>query len=172
MSKKPHKQPKADDLQMQGKSKKPKASAGKFTPGQSGNPAGKRPGTRNHASRILEAMLDDHAEQIAAAFVKRCTSGSVESLKSYISIMLPPRRQRQREPFHLGSLETLSECLTAQRAVALAHAEGTLDDDHAEALGRSIGAAAKLFEGADLESRLTRIEAQLRENANATRKAH
>jgi hypothetical protein len=38
---------------------------GRFLPGQSGNPAGKKPGTRNRATTLREALKD--GEDAAAA---------------------------------------------------------------------------------------------------------
>ena len=37
----------------------------RFQPGQSGNPAGKKPGTRNRSTMLVEQMIGDEAERIA-----------------------------------------------------------------------------------------------------------
>src|SRR5262245_33233647 len=41
-----------------------------FKPGQSGNPAGKKPGTRNRATLALEALLDGEAEALTKKAVE------------------------------------------------------------------------------------------------------
>ena len=42
-----------------------------FKPGQSGNPAGKKPGTRNRATRALEELLDGEGEALTRKAVNR-----------------------------------------------------------------------------------------------------
>ncbi|MEJ0071585.1 MAG: DUF5681 domain-containing protein [Pseudomonadota bacterium] len=63
---------------------------GRFVPGSSGNPAGKKPGTRNHATVLKELLRDGEAEAAAASSsrgrsmairlpVASCSSGSIRS---------------------------------------------------------------------------------------------
>ncbi|MBS0242653.1 MAG: terminase small subunit [Proteobacteria bacterium] len=63
-----------------------------------------------------------------------------------------------RKAFDLGPLETVSDCLDAQRRITAALAAGELTEAHAEALERRVTATAKLHEGADLAARLERLE--------------
>jgi hypothetical protein len=42
-----------------------------FAKGVSGNPAGKSPGTKNRATRILEALLEGEAEAVTRAVVDK-----------------------------------------------------------------------------------------------------
>ena len=79
--------------------------------------------------------------------------------------MLPPKRHRHREPFDIGNLNSSADCLDAQRRIVLAHAAGELDDDLAESLSKSVAAAAKLFDGAAWETRMSAIESRISENA-------
>ena len=44
---------------------------GRFPKGQSGNPAGRPPGTRNAATRLAEALLSDAAPDITRATLER-----------------------------------------------------------------------------------------------------
>jgi hypothetical protein len=48
---------------------------GRFREGQSGNPAGRRPGSRNRASLVLDALADGEAEAVLQAMVRRAKEG-------------------------------------------------------------------------------------------------
>jgi hypothetical protein len=41
----------------------------RFQPGQSGNPAGKKPGTRNRSTMLVEQMIGDEAERITSNLI-------------------------------------------------------------------------------------------------------
>ena len=40
--------------------------AGQFAKGTSGNPAGRPPGSRNHATLLMESLLEEEAETLTA----------------------------------------------------------------------------------------------------------
>ena len=42
-----------------------------FPKGCSGNPAGKRPGTRNHASVLVEQLMADDIEAVVAKVIRK-----------------------------------------------------------------------------------------------------
>src|SRR5216684_3551706 len=50
-------------------------AAGRFLPGQSGNPAGKRPGTRNRATLIREAFAEGEEMVVARAVIDKAKAG-------------------------------------------------------------------------------------------------
>ena len=51
----------------------------RFHPGQSGNPAGKRRGTRNRATRLLDAMAKTDATDVLRAILDRAKAGDARS---------------------------------------------------------------------------------------------
>jgi hypothetical protein len=63
-----------------------------FRKGQSGNPAGKKPGTRNRATQIAEALLHEHAPDILKGVVDRALAGDPLSIKLCLEQILPRRR--------------------------------------------------------------------------------
>src|SRR6185312_4159006 len=48
---------------------------GRFVPGQSGNPAGKKPGTRNRATVLREALADGEETAAARIVIDRALAG-------------------------------------------------------------------------------------------------
>src|SRR6516165_10138108 len=69
-----------------------------FEKGQSGNPAGKPPGCRNHASRAAELLLDDDAEALTRKAVALALDGDPTAMRLCFDRIIAPRRAR---PVHL-----------------------------------------------------------------------
>src|SRR5882762_10234896 len=67
---------------------------GRFIPGQSGNPAGKRPGTRNRASVLAEALLCGEAESIARVVIDKAVKGDAVAARFCLDRLSPRLRGR------------------------------------------------------------------------------
>src|SRR5450432_2376665 len=69
-------------------------AAGRFLPGQSGNPAGKTPGTRNRAT-ILRAALEEGEEMaVARSVIDKATAGDGISARFLLGMLCPRPRGR------------------------------------------------------------------------------
>jgi len=71
---------------------------GHFVKGQSGNPAGKPPGCRNHASRTAEILLDSEVEALTRKAMALAVDGDALALRLCLDRIIAPRRAR---PVHL-----------------------------------------------------------------------
>ena len=68
--------------------------AGRFLPGQSGNPAGKAPGTRNRAT-LLRALMDEGEEQVIGRLViDKAKAGDAVAARFVIGHLYPRPRAR------------------------------------------------------------------------------
>src|SRR5258706_27168 len=63
---------------------------GRWAPGQSGNPAGKKPGTRNHASLLHEALRDGEDAAVARVIVEKAIGGHFGAAR-FVADRLAPR---------------------------------------------------------------------------------
>src|SRR5204863_253717 len=88
-----------------------------FAKGQSGNPAGRRRGCRNKATRAAEAYLDGEAETLARKAVELALAGNPLAMRLCLERTVAPRRERP-EPVALPSLRN-----TADLAPAMAKAD-------------------------------------------------
>ena len=67
---------------------------GRFRPGFSGNPAGKRPGTLNHATRLARWLDDADTEQVARAMFAEAIKGRVAAARLLLDRLDPRPRGR------------------------------------------------------------------------------
>jgi hypothetical protein len=65
---------------------------GRFLPGQSGNPAGKKPGTQNHATRLLQWLADTEEAQAMRALIAQAIKGNVAALRILLDRIDPKPR--------------------------------------------------------------------------------
>ncbi|HEY6923687.1 MAG TPA: DUF5681 domain-containing protein, partial [Steroidobacteraceae bacterium] len=97
----------------------------KWKPGQSGNPAGKRPGTKNRKTVLLEALEKDNGA-LAAAIKASALAGDVSAQVLWASRIEPPARARgQHVEFEFDPNATPAENITRVLA-ALSAGELTL----------------------------------------------
>jgi hypothetical protein len=67
---------------------------GRFQPGQSGNPAGKKPGTLNHATRLKLLLADEAYDVVAGRLIAAATDGHMPSVKFLMERLVPKPRWR------------------------------------------------------------------------------
>jgi hypothetical protein len=109
----------------------------RFQPGQSGNPAGRPPGSRNKRTIIAEKLLDDSAGELTTAAIKCATEGDPAALRACMDRVAPRLRHRLLD-FALPDLVTLADTPGAINAIAQGLAQGELDLDEAAALRRTV----------------------------------
>lgn len=138
--------------------KKPPSTA--FRPGQSGNPAGKPKGARNHATRAVLAMLEGSAEEVTKAVLEAAKAGDLGAAKFVLERIAPPVRER---PIRLDMPEvaSIADCAIAQQAVVQAVASGQLLPGEGGALADLIELRRRSLETSDLSERLAAIEVRL-----------
>jgi hypothetical protein len=103
---------------------------GRFAPGQSGNPAGKRPGTRNRATVLREALAD--GEDIAAAriVIDEALAGDAVAAR-FIVDRLTPRPRGRAIALDLPKGEKAADVAAASNATIAAMAAGEITPDEA-----------------------------------------
>src|SRR4051794_39518148 len=130
-----------------------------FKKGQSGNPAGRKRGSRNTATVALEDLLKGHGEALVQKAVDLALAGHPAMLKLCLERLYPPRRGRGVEiPF--GEITSASDLAGAQLAVLTGMGRGTLSPEEAEAAARALDTAGTALERVDLERRIAVLEEQ------------
>lgn len=130
-----------------------KETSGRWKPGMSGNPRGRKPGSGEVAK--LRAAIAEHVPGIVAQLVEAARAGDVQAARLLLERVIPPVKAAEvAQPVTLAG-----ETLTAQgRAVLAAVADGELAPGQGAALLGALGTLAKLAETDELEARIAALE--------------
>jgi hypothetical protein len=132
--------------------------AGRFRPGASGNPAGKRRGSRNRTSIMLDALASQHAETVVGRVIVAAAKGDMTAAGLLLSRIWPvPKSRRVR--MKLPELTSAADGAAALATLVAATARGELAPDEAGALAGLIRAHGDALALTDIEVRLARLEA-------------
>ena len=102
-----------------------------FQKGQSGNPRGRRYGSRNRATLAAAALLDGEAEALTRKAVELALDGDPMALRLCLERVLPPCRERPVR-FALPPIESAEDVSAAMNAVTSALAGGKITPGEAE----------------------------------------
>lgn len=130
----------------------PKAGCKGFTPGVSGNPAGRPPGSRNRATLAVEALLEGEAEALTRKCIECALEGDGQALRLCLDRLAPPRRDRPVS-FALPPLKEAADARDAFAAVVRVVAEGELTPSEAVTLAGLIEQFAKVDDATEVERR-------------------
>jgi hypothetical protein len=139
-----------------------------FEKGQSGNPAGRQPGSRNRATLMREALLDGEAETLVRTAVKRALEGDGVALRICLD-RIWPRLRPCEEPvaFEVPRINAVGDLLPALSAIAGAVAAGELTAEQAGHLSRLVDSWTEAVQVVDFDARLRKLEeAQERRKAS------
>jgi hypothetical protein len=126
-----------------------------WKPGESGNPAGRKPGSGEVAK--MRAAMAEHLPALVAVLVERALSGDIGAARLLLERTVAPlKASEEAAPVTLPD-GTLTE---QGRAVLVAVASGELAPGQGAALLASLGTLAKLTEADELSRRIEALEAR------------
>jgi uncharacterized protein DUF5681 len=108
---------------------------GRFVPGQSGNPAGKRPGTRNRATVLREALCDGEDVQAARIVIDKALAGDMVAARFVVG-RLEPRPRSRAIALDLPEGAGAGDIVTAYDVTVRALATGEITPDEALQVSR------------------------------------
>ncbi len=135
----------------------PKVRGRPWQPGQSGNPAGKPPGTRHRATQLAEALIDGEGQEIVRTMIEAAKGGDITAGRAILDRLVPPRRERP-VIFALPELRGPADAAAAMAAITGAVATGDLTPGEAGELARLVEGFVKAIEATDFEARLAALE--------------
>ena len=133
---------------------------GHFREGASGNPSGRRPGSRNRASLVLDALADGEAEAVLEAVVRRAKEGDLKAAEFVLARAWPVRKGRP-VALDLSPVSTASGAAAAFGEVLAALAEGRLTPEEAGAVTALLEAHVRALEAAGRRRKHEKMEALL-----------
>lgn len=132
---------------------------GRFRPGISGNPAGKKPGTRHRVTRLVEKLLDGEAKTLTRKAIDLALEGDVTALRLCLERIAPVRKGRT-VALDLPNIEKPEDVLAAMSRVVAALGNGDVTTEEATAIAGVIEIHRRTVETADLDARLKRLETE------------
>jgi hypothetical protein len=135
-----------------------RAPGGQFVKGQSGNPAGKPQGCRNHATRTAETLLDGEAEALTRKAVTLALGGDALALRLCLDRVIAPRRDRPVQ-FALPPITDVADVAKAMAAITAAVADGAITPGEGAEVAKVVDALVRAIEASDFDRRLTALEA-------------
>jgi hypothetical protein len=130
-----------------------------FVKGKSGNPAGKKPGTRNKTTVALEVLLDGEAKTLTRKAIEMAKKGDPAMLRLCIERLIPPRKDRPIN-FDLPPLTTTKDASVAMLKVLEAVSRGELTPGEASEVSAVIENYAETVRLSELEQRIADMEQQ------------
>jgi|HubBroStandDraft_4_1064222.scaffolds.fasta_scaffold01067_10 hypothetical protein len=146
------------DAVMRRKQKRRQGGPGKpFLKGASGNPFGKRPGSRNRVTIIAEEMLDCEVRALTRKVLEMALSGDAVAMRLCLDRIIGPRRERPLR-FDLPPIETAADLHAAMAAITAAVARGEITSGEAWELSQTVDTFIRAIDAADFERRLQKLE--------------
>lgn len=132
------------------------AKAGRWKPGESGNPSGRRPGSGKVAA--LRESIAEHVPAIVEKLVEQAKAGDAAAARLLLERVLPPvKAAEQPVPIALPTDGTLTD---QGRAVIAAAGAGELAPGQAAQMLSALGALATLTTADEFAARLAALEAR------------
>ncbi len=127
--------------------------------GLSGNPAGKKPGTRSAAIMALEAIGTEAANKILRAMIRKADKGDVQAAALIFGRVWPVRKG---EPLVLDipAPKDAAGIVQALAAITDKVLNGELTAEEAAALTAVVEAQRKAIDTMQLEARIAALEAR------------
>lgn len=135
-------------------------AGGRFQKGRSGNPAGKKKGTRSRKTVLIETLLANiDVAAILAKMEKKAKAGSETAAKLLLDRVAPVRRGSPVR-FPLPSIKTTADVVSALAAVTAAMASGHLSPAEAVEVASVVELQRRAIETQEIEVRLHALEAR------------
>ena len=131
---------------------------GRFKPGNPGGP-GRREGSRNKATLLLDALADGEAETILNKQIEKAKEGDQRAAEFILGRAWPARRGRPVS-VDLPPIETAADLVKALGVVASAVAGGELSPEEGDAVASILDAKRRAIETTDVLARIEALERQ------------
>jgi len=136
------------------------AKAGRWKPGQSGNPAGRKAGQRHRSTVMLEKLMASDAKTILQAVLTAAAAGDMSAARMILDRVVPVAKDRPIA-IDLPDTSTMQGSQEAAGAIVEAVARGHMLPSEGAALSALLEAQRRTIEAGDLERRIAEIERRL-----------
>lgn len=130
---------------------------GRWSKGQSGNPAGRPKGARHVALLALDAIGSEGAADVMRAVVEAAKGGDMRAAEILLRRLWPERKGRP-VPLDMPAANDVQGVAAAVGAVTQAVAAGDLSPEEGQAVAAILETQRRAIETVDLERRIAALE--------------
>lgn len=128
-----------------------------FQPGQSGNPSGRKAGSRSKVLVALDALAEGEVEEIVRVMIEKAKAGDSIAAKTVLERVWPPRKGARLQ-FDLPTISKPQELPGAIEVVNRQVADGDLSPDEGALIVGLLDAQRKAIETSELAARVAALE--------------
>lgn len=132
---------------------------GRFVKGKSGNPSGRRAGSRGKATLAALLLLDDECERLTRCAIDQALSGDSVALKMCLDRLIPIRKDHPVN-ITLPKITGLQDLVGFTSALLTGVSEGSLGATEAEKLCKIVTVHKEVIMATDFEARIAELESQ------------
>jgi hypothetical protein len=136
----------------------------KFKKGESGNPHGRPPGSRNRIAILADQIFDEKlfgddkkAEALVSKAIAMAESGDTACMRLCFERIAPARKDRPVN-FALPKMTEAKDAVNASAAIVAAVANGDLTPSEASELCKVVDSYARTLQTVEFEDRLLKLE--------------
>ena len=128
-----------------------------FKPGQSGNPKGRKTGSRNRTTIAVEELLEGEAEKLTRKAIDLALEGDPPALRLCLDRICPARKDRPVS-FEVRQMENAADVVLVMSGVVQSLAVGDMTPSEAQSVAGVIETFRRTLETEDHEKRLAALE--------------
>ncbi|MGI6854363.1 DUF5681 domain-containing protein [Mesorhizobium sp. 1B3] len=132
----------------------------RWKPGQSGNPKGRKAGSRLKILVDLDEQAEAAAKDIVKAMIEKAKGGDAVAARTLLERVWPPRKGARLQ-FDLPAVRKADELPTAISAINQQVAEGDLSPDEGALVVGLLEAQRKAIETSELAARVAALEERM-----------
>ena len=119
---------------------------------------GRRPGSKNQSTRILETLSDGDKEDVVRKGLELAQAGDVPMLKFFLGRLLPRERSIRID---LPQMEFADDAVEALGSIVRAISQGSITPGEGADLASLMNSYARALDIADLVKRMDALEARI-----------
>ena len=135
----------------------------KFKPGQSGNPAGKKPGSRHKTTVLAEKLMATDVEKVVNSVISAAVSGDMTACRLVLERLVPVRKDAPLA-IDLGPIKSLDDVARGMATIVEAVAGSEISPSEGAAVASLLQGYSQSLESVELDRRLSVLESRVLEN--------
>jgi hypothetical protein len=145
-------------------------ASGRWTKGQSGNPAGRPVGSPNCSHAMLRELLAENAEAVLMTVIEAAKERDMVAAKLIVDRVLPKRLCRPLDGLVLPPINSVADACKAMEAITNAVLAGVLSAEEGANLSAIVETYRRTIEVAEVVARVERLERMQTPSSSAPRR--